>query len=145
MITSRPTWPRGISDTWRFTSVFWRKKNRYGHEKKEVSDLVRWSEESGAMWLHMLLSCGFNDTYSFPFTQLRQNVGVEKWKKHRWAVDPDEVRAFVAQKMLQLEEYDADLAKTEADKARVDRGELTKREFIAMYSHTLTNSATPDF
>ncbi|KAK1765045.1 phosphotransferase enzyme family protein [Phialemonium atrogriseum] len=118
---------------------------RPGHERKEVSDLVRWSEDSGAMWLHMLLSCGFNDTYSFPFMQLRQHVGVEKWKKRRWAVDPDEVRAFVAQKMLQLEEYDADLAKTEADKACVDRGELTRREFIAKYSHTLTNSATPDF
>lgn len=28
-----------------------------GH--KEVSTLVRWSMDSGAMWLHMLLSCGF--------------------------------------------------------------------------------------
>ncbi|KAK7417666.1 hypothetical protein QQZ08_011552 [Neonectria magnoliae] len=66
---------------------------RLGHEKKEVSKLVKWSEDSGAMWFHMLLSCGFNDTYSFPFTQLRQHIGVDKWKKLRWAINQEEARA----------------------------------------------------
>lgn len=78
---------------------------RPGHEKKEVSGLVKWSEASGAMWLHMLLSCGFNDTYSFPFTQLRQHVGIDKWTSQRSAVHPEEVETFVVQKTLQLEQY----------------------------------------
>ncbi|PVH84276.1 hypothetical protein DL98DRAFT_612373 [Cadophora sp. DSE1049] len=109
---------------------------RPGHEKKEVSGLVKWSETSGAMWLHMLLSCGFNDTYSFPFTQLRQHLGIDKWKRHRSAIHSEEVETFVAQKTLQLEQYDADLAKLEADKARVERGEMTRADFLAIHCHT---------
>ncbi|KAH6722439.1 hypothetical protein BKA61DRAFT_640057 [Leptodontidium sp. MPI-SDFR-AT-0119] len=99
---------------------------RPGHEKKDFSSLVKWSETSGAMWLHMLLSCGFNDTYSFPFTQLRQHVGIEKWRKSENAVD--------------LGEYDAELAKIEADKACVDRGEMERADFLAIHDHALVDS-----
>lgn len=116
---------------------------RPSHEKKDFFSLVRWSEDSGAMWLHMLLSCGFNDTYSFPFTQFRQHVGIDKWKKRRWAFDPEEVRAFVAQKTLQLEQYDVQLATIETDKACVDRGEMTRGKFIATHCHSLIRSSTP--
>lgn len=49
-----------------------------GHGNKELSNLVRWSEHSGAMWLHMLLSAGFNDPYTFPFTKLIQHVGTDE-------------------------------------------------------------------
>ena len=92
------------------------------------------------MWLHMLLSCGFNDTYSFPFTQLRQHVGIDTWKTHRSAVHPEEVETFVAQKTLQLKQYDADLAKTEADKTRVDCGEMTRTDFLATHCGALVDS-----
>lgn len=110
---------------------------RPGHEKKEVSKLVRWSEHSGAMWFHMLLSCGFNDTYSFPFTQLRQHIGIDKWKRLRWEVNQEEVEAFITQKISQLEQYDEEVAKIEADKARVDHGEMSREDFIAAYRCTL--------
>lgn len=114
---------------------------RPGHEKKEVSSLVKWSETSGAMWIHMLLSCGFNDTYSFPFTQLRRHVGIDEWKTQRSAVRPeDEVEAFVAQKVLDLEQYDADLAKIETDKSRVDRGEMTRADFLATHCRFLVDA-----
>lgn len=92
------------------------------------------------MWLHMLLSCGFNDTYSFPFTQLRQHVGIEKWRKSENAVDLGEVETFVAQKILHLAEYDAELAKIEADKACVDRGEMERADFLAIHDHALVDS-----
>jgi aminoglycoside phosphotransferase (APT) family kinase protein len=52
-----------------------------GYEERELSNLVKWSQESGAMWLHMLISVGFNDHRSFPFTQLRQHVGETKWER----------------------------------------------------------------
>jgi len=92
------------------------------------------------MWLHMLLSYGFSDTYSFPFTQLLQHVGIDAWKTHRLAVHPEDVGTFVAQKTLQLEQYDADLAKTEVDKARVDCGEMTRTDFLATHCRALVDS-----
>ncbi|RSL55196.1 hypothetical protein CEP53_007176 [Fusarium sp. AF-6] len=104
---------------------------RPGHEKKQVSKLIRWSEDSGAMWLHMLLSCGFNDTYSFPFTQLRQHVGIDKWKSLRWKVNQEEVETFVTQKTTHLEQYDQEVARMEVDKASVDCGEVSREDFIA--------------
>ncbi|KAF3006196.1 hypothetical protein E8E15_001415 [Penicillium rubens] len=52
-----------------------------GHEERELSSLVKWSQASGAMWLHMLLSSGFNDEYSFPFTQLRAHLGATEWAR----------------------------------------------------------------
>ncbi|KAK0621402.1 hypothetical protein B0T17DRAFT_591296 [Bombardia bombarda] len=59
---------------------------RPGHEKKEMFNLVRWSEDFGS-----------------------NHVGIDKWKKRRWAFDPEEVGAFVAEKTSQLEGYDAEL------------------------------------
>ena len=55
-------------------------------------------------------------------------------------VHPEEVKTFVAQKTLQLEQYDADLAETEADKARVDCGEMTRADFLATHCRTLVDS-----
>ncbi len=37
-----------------------------GHEDKELSTLVKWSQDSGAMWLHMLLVGAFNAPKHFP-------------------------------------------------------------------------------
>ncbi|KAL5686827.1 hypothetical protein EMGR_002393 [Emarellia grisea] len=42
---------------------------------KELSELVRWSRDTGAMWLHMLLSTGSFDTLTFPYMQLRKHEG----------------------------------------------------------------------
>lgn len=92
-----------------------------GHENKELSSLVRWSEHSGAMWLHMVLSAGFNDRCTFPFTMLVQHVGTDEWERRETDVSEDEVTAFGAQKVLQLEQYNRDLERTEAHKTLVKR------------------------
>jgi hypothetical protein len=81
----------------------------------------------------MLLSCGFNDTNSFPFTKLKEHVGTDKWKELESALDPNEIGVFVERKTLQLEQYDAELAKTNSRIAYVDHGEITREELIAKH------------
>ena len=61
----------------------------------ELSELVRWSEDSGAMWFHMLISSGFFDSTTFPCMQLRRHKGVEWWDELRHShQDTDEVEEF---------------------------------------------------
>lgn len=102
-----------------------------GHEERELSSLVRWSQASGAMWLHMLLLSGFNDHRSFPFTQLRRYFGAEWAKRENEFNNEEELEAFAARKMSELDEYDEALEKREDNKALVDNGKMTKEEFIA--------------
>ncbi|KAH9222447.1 phosphotransferase enzyme family protein [Leptodontidium sp. 2 PMI_412] len=103
-----------------------------GHEEKELSNLVKWSQASGAMWLHMLLSSGFNDHRSFPFAQLRQHVGVSEWaKREREFKNTEVLEAFATLKMEELDKYDEALERMEKEKALVDSGKMTKEEFIA--------------
>ncbi len=103
-----------------------------GNQDKELSSLVKWSEDSGAMWLHMLLSCGFNDFYSLPFSKLRDHVGTKEW---RWRNEEfyasKEMEAFVTLKLPQLTQYEKDFEKTKTDKAALDSGKMTEEEFIA--------------
>ncbi|KAK0115668.1 hypothetical protein ONS95_000064 [Cadophora gregata] len=103
-----------------------------GHKDGELSSLVKWSQASGAMWLHMLLSSGFNDHRSFPFTQLRRHIGATEWTKREKAFDnEEELNAFAARKLGELDEYDEALEKRENDKRLVDSGEMTREDFIA--------------
>jgi hypothetical protein len=70
------------------------------HQEKELSSLVKWSQEPGAMWFHMLLVSGFNDHCSFPFTQLRQHFGLTEWeRRQREFDDATELEAFAARKV----------------------------------------------
>lgn len=111
------------------------------HQEKELSTLVKWSQSSGAMWLHMLISAGFGDHLSFPFTLLRRHIGSAEWEKRENEVyDAEKVEAFAAQKVKELEQFDEALDKLEAKKALVDSGELTKEEFIA---NALTELGVP--
>jgi hypothetical protein len=103
-----------------------------GHEERDLSSLVKWSQASGAMWLHMLLSSGFNDHRSFPFMQLRRHLGAAEWAKREKEFDnTEELDAFAKRKVSELDEYDAALEKMEEEKAFVDSGKMTKEEFIA--------------
>ncbi|KAI2670582.1 hypothetical protein LCP963914a_9840 [Penicillium roqueforti] len=43
----------------------------------KLFELVKWSKESGAIWLHMLLSAGFFDSPSFPYILLQRYKGVD--------------------------------------------------------------------
>ncbi|KAF9894734.1 hypothetical protein FE257_006624 [Aspergillus nanangensis] len=103
-----------------------------GYEEKELFSLVKWSQASGAMWLHMLLSSGFNDYCSFPFTKLRQHLGAAEWAKHEKEYDlADELEGFASRKVKELEKYDEALEQMEENKALMDSGKMTKEEFIA--------------
>ncbi|KAJ5819383.1 hypothetical protein N7474_004974 [Penicillium riverlandense] len=108
------------------------------HEGRELSSLVKWSKASGAMWLHMLLSSGFNDQRSFPFTQLRRHLGSTKWARREKEFDNvKELEVFAARKVSELDKYDVALEKTEENRALVDSGNMTKEEFIAECSRLL--------
>jgi hypothetical protein len=102
------------------------------HKERELSSLVKWSKASGAMSLHMLLSSGFNDHRSFPFTQLRQHPGPTEWaRRGKEFDDTKELLAFAERKVSDLEKYDEALEKLEENKALMDSGQMTKEEFIA--------------
>jgi hypothetical protein len=103
-----------------------------GNQGKELSDLVKWSEVSGAMWLHMVLSCGFNDADNLPFTQLRHHIGTEKWRQRKEEFyETKWMETFVTQKLPQLTQYEEDFEKTKAHKADVENKKMTEDEFIA--------------
>lgn len=100
------------------------------HEEKELSSLVKWSQDSGATWLHMFLSVGFDDQHSFLFTQLRQHLGYMEWNKHKKDFyNVEELDTFAARKMHELERYDDALKKVEVIRAFVDNEKVTK-EFL---------------
>ncbi|BDD59160.1 hypothetical protein MPDQ_005490 [Monascus purpureus] len=103
-----------------------------GHEERELSSLVKWSQASGAMWLHMLLSSGFNDHRSFPFTKLHQHVGASEWAKREREFDqPELLEAFASRKVNELDDYDEALEQMEEKKALLDSGKITKEGFVA--------------
>lgn len=102
-----------------------------GHEEKEVSKLVKWSVDSGAVWLHILLFSGFFDWFSFPCMQLRQRVGAGIWREQMNKINnTEEAKAFVAKKLCELEFYDQKVDKVEHCKALMESGVMTKEELI---------------
>ncbi len=101
------------------------------YTERELSTLVKWSQGSGAMWLHMLLSSGFNDHHSFPFSQLRLHLGSEWAEREKEFDSAEELENFAVQKMIELDENDKALKKREEDKALVDSGKMREDEFIA--------------
>lgn len=103
-----------------------------GHQERELSSLVKWSQASGATWLHMLLSSDLNDHRIFPFTQLRRHVGATEWMRREEEFDnPEELEAFAASKVSELDKYDEAVEKMEEKKTLMDSGGITKKEFIA--------------
>ncbi|OJK04808.1 hypothetical protein ASPACDRAFT_49181 [Aspergillus aculeatus ATCC 16872] len=75
-----------------------------GHDERELSNLVKWSRGSRAIWLHMLLSFGFNDHRSFPLTQLRRHLGLTEWaRRERKSDNAEELEAFATRKVRDLD------------------------------------------
>lgn len=84
------------------------------------------------MWLHMLIPSGFNDTRSFPFTQLRQHIGETEWaRREKEFYNSSELEAFAERKVNELDKYDEALEKLEQTRLLVDSGGMTMREFIS--------------
>lgn len=112
-----------------------------GDDKKELSELVKWSADSGAMWLHMLLSSGFFDSSSFPCMQLRRQRGVDWWDTRLVEYgDTGEADAFVAGKLDDLVVYDEIKGKVEDYKSLVDNKEMESGAFIRIVSDLLNSS-----
>jgi hypothetical protein len=99
------------------------------NQEKELSRLVEWSEASGAMWLHMLLSCGFNHPQNLPFVQLQQIIGFQQWGdlKRQFQGTED---AFVDGKLSDLEQYNKDEDVALELKNQFNNGNLTRDQFI---------------
>ncbi|KAJ5869161.1 hypothetical protein N7455_004102 [Penicillium solitum] len=75
------------------------------------------------MWLHMLIPSGFNDTRSFPFTQLRQHIGETEWaRREKEFYNSSELEAFAERKVNELDKYDEALEKLEQTRLLVDSG-----------------------
>lgn len=89
-----------------------------GCEDRELSKLVKWSQASGAMWLHMLLSTGFNDTNNFPFTQLRAHIGATEWARREMKFEnPKELEDFATRKVREMKIYEEALEEMEKTKS----------------------------
>ncbi|KAL4972142.1 phosphotransferase enzyme family protein [Aspergillus desertorum] len=88
-----------------------------GNGQRELTELVKWSRDTGAMWLHMLLSSGFFDTLTFPCMQLRKHKGEQWWDE----------------RINDLAAYDVVRDKVDHYKALIDSGEMTAEDFISTY------------
>ncbi|KAH1515606.1 hypothetical protein KXW39_000824 [Aspergillus fumigatus] len=105
---------------------------------RELSELVRWSRDTGAMWLHMLLSSGFFDTLSFPYMQLRKHKGAQWWDERMdYHEHTEEVEKFVAAKLKDLAAYDEIKGKVDHLKVLMDNEEMAIEDFISSVSSIL--------
>lgn len=112
-----------------------------GDDKKELSELVKWSEDSGAMWLHMLLSSGFFDSPSFPCMQLRKHKGIDWWDNRLIEYgDTEEADAFVANKLNDLVAYDKIKDQVDHYKSLLDNKEMESGTFVRVVSELLNSS-----
>ncbi|EAW20533.1 uncharacterized protein NFIA_029650 [Aspergillus fischeri NRRL 181] len=111
------------------------------NQGKELSELIQWSEDSGAMWLQMLLSSGFFDTPSFPCMQLRKHRGAEWWDERMEAYGgTEEEVTFVTNKLDDLAAYDKIENEVEHCKALMDSKEMTTEDFIYTVSSLLRST-----
>jgi hypothetical protein len=101
-----------------------------GYEAKQLSSLVEWCRESGALWLHMLLSTGFNYHTSLPFSQLIAHIGADKFEKASKIADNPETQRKIQGMVARLKMYEAAcdrLGQLEDDEKA---GEITKEDFV---------------
>ncbi|KIW77139.1 hypothetical protein Z517_09585 [Fonsecaea pedrosoi CBS 271.37] len=106
-----------------------------GQPGMEVSRLVRHSEESGSMWLHRLLSWGFNHPDSLPFAQLRARLGPERWKELEEGHHGNEAKQFTERKLAELDKYDEMVEKIECLREDVENGKITREAFVALLTN----------
>lgn len=113
-------------------------------DDKKLSELVKWSQDSGAMWLHMLLSSGFFDDPSFPCMHLRKHRGADWWDERLVEYGyTKEAEDFVTKKVNDLVAYDEIKDKVEHYQALLDNKEMELETFIDTVSKFL-NSASQE-
>lgn len=101
-------------------------------KKRQVSELVQWSQTSGAIWFHMLVSSECFDSYTFPCMHLRLMVGDTWWRgRFKELQKRKKVKKFVASKMKDLNQYDKHDEELEQLKSFKDNYQMIREEFIA--------------
>lgn len=118
-----------------FKRVLEEEEAKLQEHTRTVSELVTWSEDSGAIWLHMLLSSAFFDWLSFPCMQLRARIGAERWREHMEDVrSTDEATMFVARKLRELDMYDKQVDTVEQYKTLMESGAMQREEFLSRFA-----------
>ncbi|EAU30517.1 predicted protein [Aspergillus terreus NIH2624] len=106
-------------------------KLNFGDQNKKLSDLVKWSVTSGAMWLHMILSSGFFGSRTFPCGQLRRHRGSKWWTDSVLRIQASgEAKRFAESKAGQFERYDKGVEDIEDLKALMNDGKLSREDFV---------------
>lgn len=106
-------------------------KLNFGDQNKKLSDLVKWSVTSGAVWLHMILSSGFFGSRTFPCGQLRRHRGSKWWTDSVLRIQASgEAKRFAESKAGQFERYDKGVEDIEDLKALMNDGKLSREDFV---------------
>lgn len=103
-----------------------------GQQTMELSRLGRHSEKSGSMWLHMLLSWGFNHPDSLPFAQLQVRLERERWKELEEGHHGKEAREFTERKLAELDKYDETVERIVCMQDDLENGKMTIEAFVAV-------------
>ncbi|KAE8164665.1 hypothetical protein BDV40DRAFT_298230 [Aspergillus tamarii] len=106
--------------------------------RRELTELVKWSRDTGAMWLHMLLSSSFFDNLTFPYMQLRKHKDAQWWdERMKDHGNTEEVEKFVADKLKDLAAYYEIKDKVEHYKVIMGNEEMSAEDFISSVSSIL--------
>ncbi|KAJ5633892.1 hypothetical protein N7528_001734 [Penicillium herquei] len=99
--------------------------------KHELSDMIKWSQETGAMWIHMLVSDAFRGTSAFPFAEFRQHLGGEpQWVRREQEFRGPAMEAFAARKELELRWYGEAVQVMKGGVEKLRNEEFTPEEFL---------------
>jgi hypothetical protein len=99
----------------------------------EFLKLAEWSWDSGACWVHMILTVNGPGWASFPLIQLRKMYHGQ-WEAEEAAIPQEEVDQFVAAKMASLRQYHAETDRVRAAKVEMKEGRLTLEQFTSLAS-----------
>ncbi|CAK7198482.1 hypothetical protein SEUCBS139899_001143 [Sporothrix eucalyptigena] len=101
-----------------------------------LTDLVTRSQETGSMWMHMLLTAGFVGGATAAFVMVRRFVGEERWLElEKTVVNEDEMQVWVKRKLAQEKENDELEKKVKADVEAVNKKEMTFDDFLAKWGY----------
>lgn len=87
-------------------------KRTPSHHREKLSTLARRSQETGAMWYHMVIQGFFNDPKNLPCARLM--ACTPDWEALAGAIPGKDIQDFNAKKMADLELHDSRAEATEA-------------------------------
>ncbi|KAH8201599.1 hypothetical protein TruAng_004205 [Truncatella angustata] len=122
---------------------------------QRLSGLLKWSQRSGTVWLHMVLSSDFKFDEIIPFTRLREHNGYDEEKQQgKKFCNTSDIESFVTREVVQLKQDDEDYDNSQEDLIKVNcRGNdlrQTERDRLCLSPHFDTilcncNELNPQF